>query len=67
MPDLLQINENMLVPRDKISALMWKTNKGKQKLYASIDGGIYVIDEADAFMASYNRQPKGSDQFHFAG
>ena len=67
MPDLLQINENMLVPRDKISSLIKKTKNGKEKLYAMIDGGIYVIEEAKLFMEAYNRQPKGTDSFHFAG
>ena len=67
MPDLLQINDNMLVPRDAIKALIKKTVKGKEKLYASIDGGIYVIEEAKLFMEAYNRQPKGTDTFHFAG
>jgi len=67
MPDLLQINDNMLVPRDAIKALIKKTVRGKEKLYASIDGGIYVIEEAKLFMDAYNRQPSGKDQFHFAG
>jgi len=67
MPDLLQINDNMLVPRDAIKALIKKTVRGKEKLYASIDGGIYVIEEAKLFMDAYNRQPKGTDTFHFAG
>lgn len=64
MPDLLQINQNMLVPRDKIAAILWKTYKGKRKLYASVDGGIYVVEEEKAFMDAYNRQPRGVDQFH---
>lgn len=65
--DLLQINDNMLVPRDKISSLIKKTVRGKEKLYAMIDGGIYVIEEAKEFLAQYNRMPKGTDTFHFAG